>query len=38
VQDALSDKKEYQGEMPWEGIQILLAMLIRENNLKIKIR
>jgi hypothetical protein len=32
-----SRKKEYQGEMPLESTQILLAMLVRENDLKIKI-
>jgi hypothetical protein len=36
--NAFSRKKEYQREMFWENTQILLAMLIRESNLKIKIR
>ncbi len=34
---ALSCKEEYQGRMPWENIQILRNMFVRENDLKRKI-
>jgi hypothetical protein len=35
--NVLSYKEEYQGEMFWESTQILRAMFVKENNLKIKI-
>jgi hypothetical protein len=34
--DALSGKKEYQGEMLWENIQILLATFVGKKKSKMK--
>jgi hypothetical protein len=38
VLDVLSCKREYQGEMFWENIQILWAMFVKESNLERKER
>ncbi len=35
---ALNRKEEYQGEMPWESIQILRTMFIKESVIKRKIQ
>ncbi len=38
VLDVLSCKREYQGEMLWENIQILWVMFVKESDLGRKIR
>jgi hypothetical protein len=38
VPNVLSCKEEYQRKMPWENIQILRIMFVKESNLERKIQ